>query len=472
MVNSDDHGTSTGKKRAISRLLPPRMAMVSWPELAQTLLPILIVSAAAIWLALRFVQPAPPKTLTIASGPPGSAYERTAQRYREILARNDIDLKVVSSAGSLDNLQRLADPATGVDIALVQSGVSALDGIRGDTADLVSLGGLFYQPMLVFYRSSKPMMRLSELSGKRVAIGPGGSGTRVLALELLKANQIEPLGATELLDFEGEEASNALLHNEADAVFLSGDSASRTTINALLHADGIRLFDFSRADAYVRRFAYLSKLDVPAGAFDLGEDIPATDIRLIAPTVELLAHDTLHPALCDLLIEAAIEVHSRASLLQQAGQFPNPTARTFPIASEAARYYKSGDKNITYRYLPFWLASLLNRALVVLVPIIVVVIPGLRFLPTLYRWRVDNRIYRRYGQLMAIEREAIDERLSAEQRAALLQRLVEVERDIIAHKIPGSHAGQLYVLRQHINFVRANLAQQKDSHVTAEPDAG
>jgi hypothetical protein len=160
--------------------------------------------------------------------------------------------------------------------------------------------------------------------------------------------------------------------------------------------------------------------------------------------------------LCDLLIEAAFEVHNHASVLQTAGQFPSPLAHTFPISSEAARYYKSGDRSFTYRYLPFWLASLLNRTLVVLVPIFVVVIPGLRYLPQLYSWRINSRIHRRYGELMAVERETLGN-LSEDRRAVLLDRLTEIERSIITHKVPGSHAEQIYLLRQHIGFVRENL---------------
>jgi TRAP-type uncharacterized transport system substrate-binding protein len=430
-----------------------KLATISWWELAQTLGPILIVSVAAILLALHFVRPAPPHTLTIASGPKGSTFATVAGRYRRILARNGIDLEIVESGGSADNLRRLLDPHSGVDIALVQSGLPA----DGDS-DLVSLGSLFYEPLTIFYRSPKPLLRLSQLRSQRIAIGPEGSGTRSLALILLKANEIEPGADTRLVSLEGEAARAALLHRDVDAAFLMGDSASAATIREMLHAEGIRLFDFSRADAYVRRFPYLSKLVIPSGAFDLGEDLPSSDLNLLAPTVELLTHPSLHPALSDLLIEAAYEVHGRASVLQPAGQFPNSATHTFPLSPEAARYYRSGDKSFIYRFLPFWLASLLNRALVVLVPIVVVVIPGLRFLPQLYRWRLASSIHRRYGELMALERETLGE-LSAERRAALVARLNQIERAAIARKLPGSQAEQLYVLREHIKFVRENLAR-------------
>jgi TRAP-type uncharacterized transport system substrate-binding protein len=439
--------------------------VVSWRAVAETLGPLVIVSALALFAALHYVRPAPPDTLTISSGRAGSTFSAMADKYQKILARSAIKLKIVPSEGSLDNLKRLVDPTSGVDIALVQSGVT----VAGDTSDVVSLGSMFYVPVTIFYRSEKPLMRLSQLRDQRIAIGAEGSGTRFLALALLKANEIEEQGQTRLLNLEGEAARQALLVKQADAIFLTGDSAAPATIREMLHAPGIRLFNFSQADAYVRRFRYLSRLDVPAGAFDLGENLPATSIALLAPRVELLAHSSLHPALSDLLIEAATEVHGRATLLQNANQFPTPEAHEFPISSDATRFYKSG-KSFAYRYLPFWLASLLDRALVVLVPIIVVVIPGLRLLPQLYRLRVDRRIHRRYGELMALERETLGS-LSPDQRVTLIDRLAEFEKSVIARKMPGSHADQMYVLREHINFVRERLKRSGEPSDDVRPAA-
>lgn len=441
-----------GLKDKVSGLMPSRVTNISWLAFVQSVGPPVLVCAVLVWAALHFVRSAPPHSLTISSGPKGSSFDTIAQRYSKILARNGIKLKVLPSEGSLDNLNRIADPKSHVDIALVQSGLTS----SADTEDLESLGGMFYEPLLIFYRSPKPLQRLSELSSQRIAIGPEGSGTRYLALALLKANEIVPQGPTLLSDLEGEPARAALLHRQVDAIFLTGDSASAATIREMLHADGIRLFDFAQANAYVRRFPYLSKLTVPAGAFDLGENLPPSDISLLAPTVELVAHSHLHPALCDLLIEAATQVHGHPSVLQSGGQFPNASIHTFPISSEAARYYKSGDRSFIYRYLPFWLASLLSRLLIVIVPLIVVVVPSLRYVPLLYRWRIDSRIHKRYGELMELERQAL-ETLSDERRAELLKQLETIEKSVISRRMPGSHAEQVYVLREHIDFVRRKL---------------
>jgi TRAP-type uncharacterized transport system substrate-binding protein len=441
-----------GLKARLSGLIPSKTHNVSWGAFVQTVGPAVLICVVLVWATMHFFSSAPPHTLTISSGPKGSSFETIAQRYAKILARNGIKLNVVTSQGSLDNLNRMTDPKSHVDIALVQSGVAT----TSDTDELESLGGLFHQPLLIFYRSPKPLQRLSELSSQRIAIGVEGSGTRYLALALLKANEIEAGGLTVLSNLEGEAARTALLHRQVDAIFLTGDSAAPATIREMLHAEGIRLFDFSQAEAYVRRFAYLSKLTVPAGAFDLGENLPPADITLLAPTVELVAHSNLHPALCDLLIEAATQVHGRASLLQTAGQFPNPTIHTYPISAEAARYYKSGDRSFIYRYLPFWLASVLSRLLIVIVPLFVVIVPSLRYVPLLYRWRIDSRIHRRYGELMELERQTLGE-LPDERRAELLKQLEGIEKSVISRKMPGSHAEQVYVLREHIDFVRNKL---------------
>lgn len=452
--------------------LPLKITTISWKDLAITLAPILLASGAAIALGLYFVRPVPPHKLTMSGGPKGSRFETVAEQYRAILAKDGIKLNIIPSAGSLQNLDRLTDPHSGVDIALVQAGLTesavARQGAR--TEDLVSLGSMFYQPLTVFYRSRRPIYLLSRLQGKRVAIGKEGSGTRLLALTLLDANGIDKNGPTQLLDLDGEAASKALLDGQVDAVFLSGDSASTSTIRAMLHARGVRMFDFVQADAYTRRFSYLYKLQIPAGAFDLGADLPARPVNLLAPAVELIAHSSLHPALADFLVEAAREVHGRANLLQYANQFPNTSTYTYPLDTEAAQYYKSGNRSFAYRFLPFTLASLVTRIAVVLVPILVILIPGLRYLPNLYAWRVNSRIHRRYGELMALERESLG-RLTPERSAALLERLDEIERSVILRKIPGSHAEQIYQLREHIRFVRRNLNRSSARVASQEPQA-
>ncbi len=427
---------------------------LSWRDLATTVVPFFVFFVIAILITVHYLQPAPPTTLTITSGPDGSAFRRAADKYQKILARSGVKLKVLPSEGSQDNLKRLLDPKSKVDIGFVQGGLAG----SNETDDLISLGSLFYEPLYVFYRNPVPIGKLSELRGRRIAIGPEGSGTRALALALLKANGIEAKdNAAQLIDLGGKAATDALLDRQIDAAFMMSDSSAPENVRELLRAGDIRLFDVSQVDAYIRRFRYLSKLELGPGTLDLGSNLPSAQLTLLAPTVELVARDGLHPALSDLLIEAAREVHGRAGLLHAAGEFPAPLEHEYAISDDAVRYYKSG-KSFSYRYMPFWLASLVDRILVVLVPTLIVVIPALRLIPAIYRWRIRSRINRYYGELMALERITLAAIADAE-RGPLRQRLEEIDRSVINLKIPPAFADQVYVLREHIKFVRERLAE-------------
>jgi hypothetical protein len=458
---------SHGRRRSAPRLVA-RFVAISWRDLAITFGPICLVSVFAIWLAIRLIQPAPPNTLTITAGPVGGMFWNAAQKYKTILKHNGVTLNVLTSQGSLQNLERLANSATHADVGFVQSGTSMADTkghVLGNIKNLISLGSVSYVPLVVFYTGPQEIL-LSDFFGKKIAIGPQGSGTRQIALALLKANGIVPGGPTMLLSLTGDDIAKALLSREIDVAFLTGDSAQPPVMAALARTPGIRQYNFVQADAYVRRFPYLKHIDLPMGAFDLGKNLPATTIHIIAPTAELIARNSLHPALSDLLIEAAREVHGGANLLQHAGEFPQPLAHDFPLSDDAARYYKSG-KSFLYSTLPFWLASLADRMIVLLVPIIVVLIPGLKLVPSLYVWRVKSRTYRWYGALIAIERGMMAEPSEAE-RATLIEKLDVIEESVNKLKVPLAYAEQFYVLRQHIGFVRARLL----AHYGHEPMSG
>jgi len=399
-----------------------------------------------------FVHSAPPNTITITSGPEGSIFYTNAVKYSKILARQGINLNILTSQGSLDNLQRLSDPAFKVDVGFVQGGVT-----NGETDELSSLGSISYQPLLVFY-SGVPIESLSDLAGKQLAIGPVGSGTRTLGLTLLAANGIKPGESTTLLDWDSQKSAKALQDGAVDAVFLMGEDASSAIMHQLLLATNIHLLNFSQAEAYTRRFSYLSVLKLPQGAIDLGKNIPTHDIYLIGPTVELIARKALHPALSDLLLEAAREVHGRATLLQRKGEFPAPIEHDIHLSADASRFYRSGT-GFFYRYLPFWLASLTSRILVVFVPTIVLLIPILRSIPHLYRWRIQARIYRWYRALLVLERELLNESESAK-RQDLIKRLNEIEKAVNKMKVPGFFANQFYSLRGHIDYVRQIMSSK------------
>ena len=427
------------------------ISRISWRDLWLVVVPFVLLVGLAFWLAYHYVQPAPPDTIVMAGGRPGTIFYNYAERYRAALERKDIRLEIVPSEGSLSNLKRLADPKSKVDVAFVQGGLARL----GEPDKVVSLGSVFYAPVVVFYRAKKPIARLAELEGRSIAIGREGSGTRALAETLLKANGIEKGGKTTLVDLEGQDSADALMRGSVDAAFLTGDSASGANIGKLTRTPGVRMFDFGQADAYVKRFNYLSKLEIPAGSFDLGKNIPDKELTLLATTVELVAKPDLHPALSDLLIETAREVHGRATLLQKAGEFPSSVEREYRLSDDAKRYYQSG-KSFWYRHLPFWLANLVDRTIILLVPIAVLLLPGLKIVPQLYTLRVRQRIYGRYGELMAIER-AVFEPNTPEQRADLTRRLDDLEKRVVRLKLPAWWADELYALKNHIGFVRRRL---------------
>ena len=397
--------------------------------------------------AFFFIYSAPPNVITITSGPEGSIFFTNAWRYSTNLAAQGVKLKNLPSQGSLENLKRLENPGGRVEVGFVQAGLTT----NAATGGLVTLGSIGYQPLLVFYRGA-PADTLAGLAGRRLAIGPVGSGTRTLVLTLLAANGIRPGEATTLLDWESPVAAQALLDGTVDAVFLMGEDASAVVMRKLLLAPGIQLMNFAQAEAYTRRFSYLSLLTIPQGAIDFGKNIPSHDVNLIGPTVELVARRTLHPALSDLLLKAAQEVHGKAGLFQHKGEFPARLTDEFPLSDDAARFYKSG-RSFFYQHLPFWLASLASRIVVVFVPMIVILIPVVRSVPHLYRWRNQTRIYRWYRALLRLEK-ALGREPDAARRQHLLQRLDDLEKEVNKMKVPAFLADQFYGLRGHIALVR------------------
>ncbi|MFZ1037636.1 MAG: TAXI family TRAP transporter solute-binding subunit [Smithella sp.] len=412
---------------------------------------IIFTALVIVIAAFLFFYFAPPNTIIITSGDEGSSFQRNSEKYAKILARNGVKMKVLKSEGSLQNLERLENPSFRVDVGFVQTGVA-----KGQNTDkLISLGSISYEPLFIFYRGSKPLDVLSQFEGKRLAVGEDGTGTQVLALELLALNGIKKGGNTKLLEIDEEEAEKELLEGKIDAAFMMSDSVSSKTLHELMHKPGIRLFDFSQADAYIRRIHYLNKIILPKGSLDFGKNIPARDINLISPTVELIARSNLHPALSDLLLEAATEVHSSPDLTHKRGEFPAPLEHEYRISSDATRFYKSG-KSFLYKYLPFRLATIINRILVVFVPMLLILIPGLKSIPALYQWRMRLRILRWYRALLVLEEGMIDQ-ITPEEHKDLLDRLDQIEQTVNKMKMPASFADQFYSLRSHISIVRERL---------------
>jgi TRAP-type uncharacterized transport system substrate-binding protein len=415
--------------------------------------PALLLVVGAFWLTAHYlVKPAPPSEVRFGTGPEGGAYQRYAAQYKAILAREDIALVEVPSAGAVQNLQRLLDPDGAIDVAFVQGGL----GIGRDAEGLVSLGSFYYEPVWVFYRGRPELTRLIQLRGRRIAVGAEGSGTRKLALEMLEANGVDAGNAT-LVPKGGLDAATALAAEEVDAVFLVGPAIS-AGVWTLLYTPGVKLMSFEQADAHARRFPHLSKVVVPMGGIDLVRNVPSREIQLLAPMATLVARESLHPALVDLLLRAAAEVHGGPGLFQHPGEFPNPNQVDFPLSREADRYHKSGMRFL-HRYLPFWAATLVERTIVLLIPLVAVLLPLLRFVPQLYAWRARSRIFRWYGELSYLERD-VEAAASSDAFDDYMRRLDRIESEVEHMRTPVAFQHHAYVLREHIDLVRAAIQRR------------
>jgi len=427
--------------------LKARLPLLSWRGFFYRWLPVLTVLIGAILLMQKLMHPA---TIRILSGPDESSYRSNAEKYKKIIESHGVKVIVLPSHGSLDNLQQLANPKVKADVAFVQGGLT--DGV--DISHLFSLGSMFAQPLMVYYRQKEPVEMLSQLKGKRLAIGPEGSGARTLALKLLKANEMDG-PPTVLHELAGEEAANELIAGQIDAAFMMGDSATPAIMRKLRNSDDIEIANFRQADGYLRKFRFLSKLTLPEGAYDLGKNEPPRTLTLVGPTVELVARNNLDPALSDLLIGAAREVHSGAGMFRNAGEYPAPLTRDFPISPDAERYYKSGTQFL-YKKLPFWLANLLARLVLVVVPLLVILVPATKFVPAGYKWLMRSRIIKWYGAMMNIERAMLTGP-TLEEQAILLKRFEAIEKAVNEMKAPASFGDQLYVLRDHVRLVRERV---------------
>ena len=334
--------------------------------------PIAVLVIAGFVLASHFINPAPPRHVRMASGAPQGAYAESAKRYREILARDGITLEVVTTSGSLENLRLLQTATGGVDVTFVQGGTAS-----PEVPGLVSLGSVFFEPLWLFVRQSVPARYLGELVGRRLALGVEGSGTQALARQLLSASGVPD--SSELLAMSGDEAVKALLTGSVDATFFV-TARPQPQLEPLLRAKRVRLMSFVQADAFAQQFRFLSKVLLPEGRLDLSANIPAKDVTLLAPAAALVAREDLHPAIIDRLIHAATEVHGEGQLLTEPGQFPSPRFLDIPISPDAERYLKTGPTFLR-RHLPFWAATMAERFTVLLIPIVTLLLPLMRFAP-------------------------------------------------------------------------------------------
>ncbi len=422
--------------------------------------PLLLVALIFFGVTYYFVRPAPPGTLVMTTGGEGRTYAALGERYRQILARSHVDLKLLPSSGPVENLRRLKDKPLEADVGFVQGGMSS----SAEAPNLLSLGSISYNPLWVFYRSDETFDDLSQLKGKRIAIGQEGSGERRFSLDLLKASYTaDP--PTVLFDLAGEAAIKALKDGRVDVVITLG-TADNIFVQDLLHSENVKLMSLSQAEAYTRVFPALSHVILPKGVVNLSKRLPPSDIHLLAPTTNLVVRDTMHPALMYLLLDAAAEIHGRPGWVHKAGEFPAPKVQDFPLSDQAERFYKTG-RPFLLDYLPFWVAVFLDRIIKILIPVAVILFPLMRIMPWLYSRRNRSKLYRWYGELKYLELE-VSEHPQTNRISDYYAKLDHIEASVKKINVPLPFYRELYTLREHIELVRERVIRL-DQHAASNP---
>jgi TRAP transporter TAXI family solute receptor len=399
----------------------------------------------------HFVLPAPPETVVMTTGMEGGTYSVFGKRYQEAMAREKVHLQLLPSSGSVENLNRLKDRSFQVDVGFIQGGTISAK----EAPNLVSLGGICYSPLWVFYRSQKTFDDLSLLKGKRIAIGPEGSGVRKFSMELLTASNVTA-PPTRLLDIPSAAAVKAILDGRVDVIMISS-TVDNALVQELLYAEDIQLMNFKQAEAYTRRFPALSQVVLPKGILDLSKNKPAVDIHLLATTTNLIVRKNLHPTVMYLLLDAAVDIHSNAGWVNKAGEFPSAKSQDFPLSDIAERFYKSG-RPFLLDYLPFWMAAYIDRMILILVPAAVVLIPLVRIIPFLLSWWNRRKLYKCYEDLKNVEME-IAENSTTGNMMDYQETLDRIEAFINEIRVPLALFREVYTLKEHVDLVRNKLTR-------------
>ncbi|CAB3787539.1 TAXI family TRAP transporter solute-binding subunit [Paraburkholderia fynbosensis] len=404
------------------------------------------------WALVTALRPVLQRTIVITTGADGGIYRGFAERYAPILKRAGIKLDIRSSSGSVQNYQRLTNPDSEYEVGFIQSGT-----IRPkETDNLQTIAAVSYEPIWVFYRGDAVINRLAQLRGKKVGIGVPGSGLLNVSLVLLGYSGVTRDNST-LLELDALNAYQRLESGELDAAFFIGrpDAAIQTK---LLNSD-LKLMSFAQAEALVQKFPSLSKIIYPRASTSIVNDLPRTDVTLLAATALLVSRDTLHPALVYLLLDAAKTVHGGEDYFTPLGTFPNLRTEEFPVSDESTRYFKSG-RPFLQRYLPFWLASLIERRFLILLPFMALLIGLLQALPRMVEARIKKRLVVWYREIKSLEDETWKN--TQPTRAQIAKWRDEIE-NIDAHasliRIPHRYFQDVYALKQAIGVVRDRIAQ-------------
>ena len=417
---------------------------------------VLALIALTIWAVAHVLQTAPSRHIVLASGLEDGLLHRYAKRYVEILARSGVRVEERITNGPADNLRLLQDPKSGVDIGFTQGGIAQ----TSDTSNVVMLASLYYVPLWIFHRKTEPLSYVNELRNRRVAVGVAGSGARSLSDSVFELNGLSP-DNVKMQPLSNIAALLALRSGDVDAaVFVDG--ADNPAVWNALRDPSLALLSYSRAEAYRRRLSFISTLKLPPGVIDLADNIPEKEVDLIGTKEMLAARKDLHPAITHLLVDAAREIHGRQGLFEDAGEFPSTTQVDLAVSTDADQHRRFG-RTILYQYLPFWIAALGERAIIVLLPLAAIMFPLFHYLPQLVRWHVRSRIFRWYGELALLERD-VAARTGDLPIEDWLADLTRIEDAVARIHTPTGFASEAYTLREHIGLVRdAIIARNKMS---------
>lgn len=409
------------------------------------LVALLLIAVAGYWL----IDPAPPKKIVVSVSKQDGNYQAYASLYGVLLQEDGITLEIRESEGPLQSLEELRKEDADVDMAFMPGGVASSES----TVGLVSLGSLYYEPLWIFHAEKRKVERLSDLKGRRIAIGRPGSGSHILSSMLLSAGGVTRENST-LLEVGDDEAANALRNGAVDAVFLSGVPTT-PLIQEVAEMPAVALASLSDAKAYSRQFNFLHHLVLPEGALSLQSHIPPHEVQMLAPTVTLVARESMHQALVYLVLKVISRVHGGAGMLQQTREFPADKDADFEMSSQAAHFYESGPPFLD-RYLPFWAATFVSRVLIILLPLAALAIPLSRVAPAVYTWLIKSRIYKLYGELRFLEMQLRNTQ-QPDELPRFRKELDAIENKVNNLRLPVAFSSHLYELRSHIGLVRAKL---------------
>ena len=427
----------------------------------RVLIPFILLGAVFFYIAWQFVEPAPPSEFSMATGSQGGAYEQIGQRYARSFADSDFDLHLRNTGGSVENWQLLLDEQ--VDAALVQSGtLPLLDEVPLDAVVTIAL-----EPLFVFYRPDRVnladtdfLTSLDQLTGMKIAVGGDGSGTRQLIYTLLEEAGLLAFyeSKAQLIEIGGHQAADLLQEGEIDAAAFV--MAPEAPLMATLLADPeLQVMNFSRAPALERRFPFLTQVTLYQGVVDLQANLPNRDIQLIAPATYIAIRQGVHQSIVQLLIEAAKADQQRISLISDINDFPSLMYTDIPVASDAEYFFERGP-NILHRHFPFWLASLIDRMAILIIPLLAILIPLMRVAPPAFRWRIRRRIYRWYKRLRVIDDDLAKPDLPLELIQSDLDLVRQFENEVADTVVPLSYMEEFYNLRLHVAYIRSRLEER------------